>query len=73
MFHIRCLVFVLDPIWTKKKLKLLFSLAILFFEHMILQKDRKLNNTLRKPMGYMIYSIGERVVDDDADKPDDES
>jgi hypothetical protein len=32
-----------------------------------------MNNTLRKPMGYIIYSIGESVADDDADKPDDES
>lgn len=30
-------------------------------------------NTLRKPIGYIIYSIGVRVVDDDADIPDDES
>lgn len=33
----------------------------------------KWNDTFRNPIGYIIYSIGERVVDEDADTPDDES
>lgn len=37
------------------------------------KSDQRLSNTFRKPIGYIIYSIGERVADEDADTPDDES